>query len=262
MCRQTASHWEVFLCLNDTNLRVSKDYGKNRNTILRSRNRKAITAGLYAGPIPAKNLLVFAHCDDIAIGIGGYTKLLHAAGSSTTSVILTDQGRRKGEELQASKVLGIGETIFLNFEDGKFTENEIQPAVDQIGKYVDIHAFDNIVSFDFHGYTGHPDHMTASRVSSVLFSRSEQAKFLTWRSMSRQEKELWEPYFIPIPDQTMIPAQEVDIRHTMRSKRRAVGAHRSQYPIDGRNHLRRMQQMSPTERLRIIQKPPAVVRGL
>lgn len=205
---------------------------------------------------------MFAHCDDIAIGIGGYTKLLHAVESDMTSVILTDQGERKDEELQASKVLGIKNTVFLGFEDGDFTDFYIQPAADQVMNAVNIHDFDNIVSFDFHGYTGHPDHMTASRVSSALFSRSKSARFLTWRSMSRREKELWEPYFIPIPDQTMIPAQEVNISQVLEFKRNAVRAHRSQFEIDGQNHLRRMEQMSPTERIRIIQKPPAVVRGL
>lgn len=199
-------------------------------------------------------MLVFAHCDDIAIGIGGFTKLLDLSGGSLTSVILTSQGARQKEEVTASKILGIEKTVFLDFEDGNFNTCDIPTAASQIREQVDLDSFDNIVSFDVSGYTGHPDHITASMVSSKLFRSMKNPGFLTLRSMSRIEKSLWEPYFIPIPDQESIAAENVDIRSVLKYKRASVIAHASQFDIDGRNHLRRMVLMPAEERLRVIGK--------
>ena len=78
-----------------------------------------------------KVLIVSAHPDDMEIGMGGTAAKLADSGHSIVSVILTDGRRspnpfsiteekmakiRYSESKKAAEILGISETIFLNFE--------------------------------------------------------------------------------------------------------------------------------------------------
>lgn len=180
---------------------------------------------------------------------------MHRTKSTSHSFILTDQGeQRKLEEVRAARVLGMEIPQFGFFTDGEFAEDDVDTAVNFILERIMGKQFDNIVSFDGPGYTGHPDHMTAATVAEKLFHILPSVKHLTLRSMSDEERVLWEPYFIPIPPQEHIPAVNLNIESVMQYKRSAILQYDSQLEIDGYNHLRRLQRMRPFERYRILNK--------
>lgn len=171
-------------------------------------------------------------------------------------VLATNQGpQRRYEELRANQVLGIHQTHFLDFEDGNFTEDEVDAAVWQIMDRVpNLGRFDNIITFGEYGYTGHPDHMTAFLVAERLFEYLPNVKFLTSRIMSDEERALWEPYFIPIPQQGHVATRALPIQTVMSHKELAIRQYESQLEIDGLNHIWRMQNMRPEEHYTVLTK--------
>ena len=101
-------------------------------------------------PVPeAKKVMVLApHADDEALGCGGTMYLYSSAGIEVHLVIVSDGGkifsplydseeiisRRKQEALSASKILGVKQTIFLDFPDGELAEHkdDIRKKLDDI----------------------------------------------------------------------------------------------------------------------------------
>lgn len=91
-------------------------------------------------PVPeAKKVLVFApHADDETFGCGGTIYLYSSAGIEVHLVIVSDGGkifspeydseevvlRRRQEALSASRILGVRQTMFLDFPDGELAEHK------------------------------------------------------------------------------------------------------------------------------------------
>jgi LmbE family N-acetylglucosaminyl deacetylase len=205
--------------------------------------------------VPQNTLLLAAHCDDIAFGLSGLTKLLHLGGSKLTSIILTNQGEiRKKEETAANEILGISQTYFLDFEDGKLTNSQFEIAKKTILAILDKKQFDNIVSFDNFGYTGHLDHIFVSLLAGSIFEQTDSVKYLSYQSMTDEERMLWMPYFVHIPSQAFFEAKSLNIEPVINDKILAIQIHESQFACDGQAHIERILTNKPEEKYRILTK--------
>jgi LmbE family N-acetylglucosaminyl deacetylase len=94
--------------------------------------------------------IVFSpHPDDESLGCGGTVMKKMRAGASVTLVHMTDGGgstdlipreelvaMRKQECLDAAQALGVSNTIFLEFEDGKLWDN-VSPATDRVAQILE-----------------------------------------------------------------------------------------------------------------------------
>jgi LmbE family N-acetylglucosaminyl deacetylase len=165
-----------------------------------------------------------AHPDDMELEAGGTLARYSKKGHTIYHIILTTDfsNIRKSEALEASKILGIKEVIFLNNKD---TELECTgKLIAEIDSLVEQLKPDLIISH--HPFDSHQDHKTAAE---LLFSVARKGNIKNVLSGS------------PLPYRpnvfTFRPQFFVDVTETIDIKAEAIRAHKSQYSRYGSEKL-------------------------
>lgn len=128
-------------------------------------------------------MCIFAHPDDEALGCGFTLAKVASEGVQITLVCATRGERgwqgvpevfpgevafgkiREAELLEASKVLGIREVVFLDYLDGDLSRVNTLEAVGKIAREIRRVRPQVVVTFDPSGAYGHPDHIAISQYS-------------------------------------------------------------------------------------------------
>lgn len=136
------------------------------------------------------NCVVFlhAHPDDEALLSGGTLRGLHQKGVRTVVIFLTNGERgltdahapfelgehRKREALNSSKILGVSQTYFLDYEDSGLHSEHVESNVSidemckRVSQILDSEQPDAFVTYDAEGGYGHPDHKIVHRIGRLL----------------------------------------------------------------------------------------------
>jgi len=177
-----------------------------------------------------KKVLVLApHPDDDCFGLGGTIKKMTTAGSHVTSVYLTDgsgglpveDGRKHSQDLieqrkieaqNAAKILGIQETIFWGYKDGKLAagHSAVKALKDLILKTEPDIIF--LPSF----LDNHQDHRATNEIFINAVNTLEKKEFEIWAY------EVWTPIFVN---------RLSDITLYIKTKEEAIQAHQSQISV-------------------------------
>ena len=169
-------------------------------------------------------LAVLAHPDDESLGFGG-TLAKYAAEGIETYLITATRGEygwfgtqedypgettlgklREDELRQASQLLGIKETIVLDYVDGHLDEAVHDDIIACIAQYIRRIQPDVVITFDPYGGYGHPDHIaicqfTTAAIIQAASSASEddfathQVKKLYYRVDTQAELAIYEKAF-------------------------------------------------------------------
>ena len=162
-----------------------------------------------------RGMVVVAHADDAEWGCAGTVAKWCAEGWEVVYVLCTDgskgsedpemtSGRlveiRKQEQLNAGKVLGLKDIVFLGYEDSM-----LEPTLElrrDIAREIRRHRPDVLIcmnpvrSVDGEGYLGHPDHFASGEAAlSAVFPSSRDR--LTFTELLREGlephkvKEVW-----------------------------------------------------------------------
>ena len=137
-----------------------------------------------ATTVPERVLMIQAHPDDAEFGIGGTVAKWAAAGSEVyyCSITSGDKGTkdpditgeelvalREQEQLEAAKVLGVKDVIFLRFLDATLEPNlELRRELTRVIRQVRptaLMCFDPTARLHGDGYINHPDHIAAGEAS-------------------------------------------------------------------------------------------------
>ena len=129
-------------------------------------------------------LAVCAHPDDESFGLGAVLAELAAAGAdasvlcfthgeaSTLGTPHTDLAAVRSLELSdAAARLGVGETVLLDYPDGRLSQadiDELAGAVFSMGRRM---GAGSLLAFDLGGVTGHPDHHRATEAAILAAGR-------------------------------------------------------------------------------------------
>lgn len=142
-----------------------------------------------------KLLAILAHPDDESLGIGGILAKYAREGVETYLVTATrgelgwfgpaDENPgpqalgkiREGELGDATKVLGIRETILLDYHDGEVEEADQAVLQQQLVAQIRRIKPDVIVTFDHNGVYGHPDHIAITRAATSAAVAAADAGF-------------------------------------------------------------------------------------
>lgn len=151
---------------------------------------------------PGRVTAIAPHADDEAIGCGGTLAL---AGQASV-IFLTARGTRRDEALASCEVLGVRETRFLDFVDGRVPETreaeaQLEEALRQLAPEV------LLVPWPLERQR---DHAAASRLTARVAARTGAAIWCY---------EVWSP---------LDPNLLVDISSVADEKREAIGRHASQ----------------------------------
>lgn len=130
---------------------------------------------------PLKLMCVFAHPDDESLATGGILSR-YAAEGVETAVITATRGQRgwfgpedenpglealgqirEGELRAATRVLGVAETIVLDYIDGELDQADPQAVTAQIAAHIRRIRPHVLITFDPTGVYGHPDHIAISQ---------------------------------------------------------------------------------------------------
>lgn len=154
---------------------------------------------------------VFAHPDDEAMGPAGTLLLETRDGADLHLVTLTsgqggmnpdnveDLGKERLEEWHKSgQLLGAKSMHFLGYEDGHLDNVTMIAAADQLTDLMKNVLNDapedaeiEVIAFDLTGYTGHIDHIVASRAACLVFYRLQETdsrfKRIRLNCMSREQ---------------------------------------------------------------------------
>jgi LmbE family N-acetylglucosaminyl deacetylase len=129
--------------------------------------------------------LVFSpHPDDESLGCGGTIFKKMRAGATVTLVHMTDGGAstdlipreelkaiRKRECLNAARVLGVTDTIFLEFEDGKLS-GSISPATDRVADILErVQPEQVFVPYGHEPMRQAADHVAATKIVRAALRR-------------------------------------------------------------------------------------------
>lgn len=134
--------------------------------------------------VDARRVLVLApHSDDEALGCGGTVSLCALKGAEVHVAVISDGGgmlrdsgderiamveRRKRESREASKILGIAHTYYLDFPDGELRSHkeEIKAKIDEI-----VSQFRPDVVLSPSPLDAHDDHIAVSEIAGELLAR-------------------------------------------------------------------------------------------
>jgi LmbE family N-acetylglucosaminyl deacetylase len=134
--------------------------------------------------VDARRVLVLApHADDEALGCGGTIALCASKGAEVHVAAISDGGgmllessveritiveKRKRESLEASKILGVAHTYYLDFPDGELRSHkkEIKDRIDEI-----IVRFKPDIVLSPSPVDTHDDHITVSEIACELLAR-------------------------------------------------------------------------------------------
>jgi LmbE family N-acetylglucosaminyl deacetylase len=218
---------------------------------------------------PADTIVFFhAHPDDEVILTGGSIAKAAAEGRKVVLVVATNgehgevpadlaEGetiveRRRKETERSAEILGIDHVLWLGYGDSGMTgwdqnanpdslwQADVDEAGARLAKLLDAEHADVLVTYDWHGGYGHPDHVKAHRVGhrgaavagtpSVLeatFSRDAM------RAYAGEGGEEWDPDALaddgnPFGTPEIEIHYAVDVSDYVEHKRRALACHASQ----------------------------------
>jgi len=224
---------------------------------------------------PRRLLLVHAHPDDESIGTGATIARYAAEGAHVTLVTCTlgelgeiippelahlaaDRENRLGayritELAAACAALGLIDQRFLggpgrwrdsgmmgrqsNDDPGCFWQADVAQAAAELARIIRDVRPQVLVSYDEHGFYGHPDHIQAHRVADAAIRRAADGGQGPWQvakfyatAVPRSVAEAADlPYFVPDEQVTT----EVDGRAYLAAKTAALRAHATQIAVDG-----------------------------
>ena len=197
---------------------------------------------------PSVLLAVFAHPDDETFRCGGLLALLAGRGVQV-NVLTATRGEAgscgdpqlccaeeladvRERELQcACNVLGIRPPIFLDYLDGKLCEVDVEAATTRIKAVArELHP-QILLTWPADGLSGHPDHKTVSRWTSLVFEEmatdTEAPTALYHLTVSQSvANELNLSELHAIPDEKV--SLTVDVLPVWKQKRTAIHCHRTQ----------------------------------
>lgn len=186
-------------------------------------------------------LVVIAHPDDESFPMGGTLAKYAAEGvrvilvsatrgeagipgndASTTALI------REEELSSAAQTLGIARLLFLDYEDGKLNQIDIEEAVLKIEKIIQEEKPDAIITFGSDGISGHPDHIAVYRFTTISYNRSGSKGRLYYMLPSEATQQ---GCGIPPSDDVVKgPVASIDITDYRIKKVQAMQCHTSQNP--------------------------------
>ncbi|MFK5646875.1 PIG-L deacetylase family protein [Ornithinimicrobium sp. LYQ121] len=220
-------------------------------------------------------VFVHAHPDDEASQTSGTMHLAARAGHRVVVVFATngDHGdapedladdetvvlRRRREAQASAEVVGTARVSWLgyadsgmagwdqNAHDGSFHGADLDEAADRLVAVLDEEDADVLVTYDWHGGYGHPDHVKAHQVAMLAAGRAERSPRVLQSTMNRDALRLmaeaaraagedvddWDPD-APMDDGNPFGTPEaelhwrVDVRAVLDVKRAALACHASQ----------------------------------
>ena len=148
----------------------------------------------YVSENSKKRLLtIFCHPDDESFVAGGLFQEAAFLGLETHLVCLTggESGKnsykggdlkkiRSGEFEKACKLLGIENYFLWNFPDAHL-QTSVAAWLPEVEKLINKLSPDIVVTFDFSGITGHPDHIASCREILDLVKKQKRKIDLLWR---------------------------------------------------------------------------------
>lgn len=135
-----------------------------------------------------KALFIFAHPDDETFGTGGTIAKLVKNGV-TVNVITATTGqagqtgeygnitpeelgeKRKEEQYEAAKILGISKTTHLGLMDGELIKHPVDELVRMLLPLIKKENPDIVITFEKNGASNHPDHKQISLSTTEAFRR-------------------------------------------------------------------------------------------
>lgn len=199
-------------------------------------------------PAPERVLSIHAHPDDQEFTVGGTLAKWGRAGSRIVTVCITSGGTgsnrftppdmtrarlvpiREAEQRNACRVLGIGEPVFLGYEDGVLEPSialrrELTRLIRRF-RPTAVVCGDPTVRFYGSGYINHPDHRAAAEAALAAVFPAAETRFIFPELLD----EGLEPHHV---DQVFVhgsprPDTVIDIAGVLDVKIRALREHRSQ----------------------------------
>lgn len=183
-------------------------------------------------------IVVMAHHDDAELGAGGSIARWVADGATVRTIICTngDKGTKKDippyklteirekEQLAASKVLGVKETIFLRHRDGELEDT--RAFRNQIAFLIRHIKPDTVVVHDpWLRHYSHPDHQSVGHATfkGIIYARDHHfLPEMTWAGIKAHHTNAL------LYTRSDNPNFFVDISETIGKKIKAINAHKSQ----------------------------------
>lgn len=135
-----------------------------------------------------KALFIFAHPDDETFGTGGTIAKLVSAGWKVNVITATtgqagmtgEYGnispeelgeKRKIEQSEAAKILGITKTTYLGLMDGELVKHPVPELVEMLLPLIKQENPDIVITFEKNGASNHPDHKQISLAATEAFNQ-------------------------------------------------------------------------------------------
>jgi LmbE family N-acetylglucosaminyl deacetylase len=192
-------------------------------------------------PKPLKLMCVLAHPDDESLATGGILAKYAASGVHTYLVMATRGERgwsgaaadnpglwalgrlREAELRAAAQVLGLRETVFLDYQDGELDRAGHSEAIGKIVTQLRRVRPHVVVTFDPNGMYGHPDHVAISQLTTTAVMAAADPRYpglapgsphrvakLYYRAFVQAEQEAYEAAF----GRLVMPVDRVERRFT------------------------------------------------
>lgn len=203
-----------------------------------------------------KALFIFAHPDDETFGAGGTIAKLVKEGVKVNVITATtgqtgmtgEYGditpeelgeKRKIEQAEAAKILGITKTTYLGLMDGELVNHSVDELVRMLLPLIKEENADIVITFEKSGASNHPDHKQISLAATEAFKRwmksavkhvrlyhigVPQSYLKEYEKAGLMMKAFGTPQGTPDEDFTTI----VDTSDTFEIKDKAARAHKSQ----------------------------------
>ena len=218
-------------------------------------------------------MCILAHPDDESLGFGG--TLAHYANAGVATYLITATrgergwlgepaaypgaetlGRmREGELRAAAAILGVQETMFLNYIDGDLDQADPVASIDLLVGHLRRVRPQVVATFDPTGVYGHPDHIAICQFTTAAISAAANPRYvdraaqaphqvskLYYRACSAAELAIYQQVFgdlvmnidgverRPIGWAEWAITTRIDAVAHWQQVRRAVACHRSQLP--------------------------------
>lgn len=192
-----------------------------------------------------KILVIVAHHDDIEFGVAGSIARWVAEGADVSYVIITDGGagsnepgvireelaeRRRLEQIEAARVVGVQDVRFLGYTDGVLQPSmelrrELTRIIREIKPYRVV-CQDPTTVFAWDTYINHPDHRAAGEAAIYATFPSSESRpiFAELLGEGLEPHKVMELYMTL----TLNPTHYVDISDYIDKKLDALRAHESQ----------------------------------
>lgn len=167
-----------------------------------------------------KALFIFAHPDDETFGTGGTIAKLVKKGAVVNVVTATtgqagqtgEYGditpeelgeKRKIEQAEAAKILGISKTTCLGLMDGELINHPVEELAEMLIPLIKDENPDIVVTFEKNGASNHPDHKQISIAATDAFKR--------WMSEADKHVRL---YHIGVPKSYLVEYEKAGLMMT------------------------------------------------